>query len=236
MSTSGFGAYALSGESVVVVVGNYEFAAGLTRKAAPSACTKPSHCPRRSQYTPGETRVAVQVYGVAAHGINAAHRFRIDSGNPGKRPLPLLPIVHGLACCQKLPDGFDAQRATMSRHRLSNACVVPGAGIEPASPCGGGILSPLRLPVSPSGRGVACPCPGGADRSTRHRCSRCCGFRRRARKTRRAAGFKSGAVTSERWRPRSESNRRTRICSPLHDHSATRPAFGRLQPAIAAAA
>jgi hypothetical protein len=25
------------------------------------------------------------------------------------------------------------------------------------------------------------------------------------------------------WRPRPESNRRTRICSPLHDHSATRP-------------
>ncbi len=51
--TSGFGAYALSGESVVVVVGNYKFAAGLTRKAAPSACTKLSHYPRRSQDTPG---------------------------------------------------------------------------------------------------------------------------------------------------------------------------------------
>jgi hypothetical protein len=25
------------------------------------------------------------------------------------------------------------------------------------------------------------------------------------------------------WRPRPESNRRTRICSPLHHHSATRP-------------
>ncbi len=25
------------------------------------------------------------------------------------------------------------------------------------------------------------------------------------------------------WRPRSESNRRTRICNPLHNHSATRP-------------
>jgi hypothetical protein len=25
------------------------------------------------------------------------------------------------------------------------------------------------------------------------------------------------------WRPRPESNRRTRICSPLHNHSATRP-------------
>ena len=27
----------------------------------------------------------------------------------------------------------------------------------------------------------------------------------------------------ELWRPRSELNRRTRICSPLHNHSATRP-------------
>lgn len=25
------------------------------------------------------------------------------------------------------------------------------------------------------------------------------------------------------WRPGSESNRHTRICSPLHNHSATRP-------------
>ncbi len=31
------------------------------------------------------------------------------------------------------------------------ASVVPGAGIEPARPCGPGILSPLRLPVSPPG-------------------------------------------------------------------------------------
>lgn len=29
--------------------------------------------------------------------------------------------------------------------------VVPGAGLEPASPCGRGILSPLRIPVSPPG-------------------------------------------------------------------------------------
>src|SRR5690606_42098045 len=51
--TGGFGAYALSGESVVVVVGNYEFAAGLTRKAAPSACARRFRDPRRSQCTPG---------------------------------------------------------------------------------------------------------------------------------------------------------------------------------------
>jgi hypothetical protein len=29
--------------------------------------------------------------------------------------------------------------------------MVPGAGVEPASPCGRGILSPLRIPVSPPG-------------------------------------------------------------------------------------
>lgn len=30
--------------------------------------------------------------------------------------------------------------------------MVPGAGIEPARPCGQGILSPLRLPIPPSGQ------------------------------------------------------------------------------------
>ncbi len=29
--------------------------------------------------------------------------------------------------------------------------IVPGAGLEPARPCGRGILSPLRLPVPPPG-------------------------------------------------------------------------------------
>jgi hypothetical protein len=31
------------------------------------------------------------------------------------------------------------------------ACVVPGAGLEPARPFSRGILSPLRLPVPPPG-------------------------------------------------------------------------------------
>src|SRR5690606_23809258 len=30
--------------------------------------------------------------------------------------------------------------------------VVPGVGVEPTNPCGWGILSPLRIPVSPSGQ------------------------------------------------------------------------------------
>ena len=77
MSTSGFGAYALSGESVVVVVGNYEFAAGLTRKAAPSACTKSSHYPRRSQDTPGENDLTLEVYGDAARNTNTRTMYRM---------------------------------------------------------------------------------------------------------------------------------------------------------------
>lgn len=55
--TSGFGAYALSGESVDVVVGVCGFAAGLTRKAAPSACARQFRNPRRSQDTPGSAVV-----------------------------------------------------------------------------------------------------------------------------------------------------------------------------------
>src|SRR3546814_724811 len=56
--TSGFGAYALSGESVDVVVGVWIFAAGFTRKATPSACAKRFRNPRRSQCTPGNVDVA----------------------------------------------------------------------------------------------------------------------------------------------------------------------------------
>jgi hypothetical protein len=32
--------------------------------------------------------------------------------------------------------------------------LVPGAGLEPARPYGQGILSPLRLPISPPGQGL----------------------------------------------------------------------------------
>ncbi len=37
----------------------------------------------------------------------------------------------------------------MGQHETT--AVVPGAGVEPASSCERGILSPLRLPVSPPG-------------------------------------------------------------------------------------
>src|SRR5690606_37568626 len=55
---SGFGAYALSGESVDVVVGVWIFAAGFTRKATPSACARRFRNPRRSQCTPGNVDFA----------------------------------------------------------------------------------------------------------------------------------------------------------------------------------
>jgi hypothetical protein len=35
-------------------------------------------------------------------------------------------------------------------------------------------------------------------------------------------------LMTDLWRPRPESNRYTRICSPLHHHSATRPPFERV--------
>ena len=40
-----------------------------------------------------------------------------------------------------------------------------------------------------------------------------------------SAGFRdhSGQYRIRKWRPGPESNRRTRLCRPLHDHSATRP-------------
>ena len=61
------------------------------------------------------------------------------------------------------------------------------------------ILSLLRLPISPSGRNV------------------------------HAQGYTSVPQRFvEEWRPGSESNRRTRLCRPLHDHSATWPYLGGL--------
>lgn len=86
--TSGFGAYALSGESVVVVVGNYKFAAGLTRKAAPSACTKLSHYPRRSQDTPGVVHPStLHQMRVAAVISSGSPRFGRPGAGCGMRAL-----------------------------------------------------------------------------------------------------------------------------------------------------
>ena len=40
-------------------------------------------------------------------------------------------------------------------HQLSFISMVPGAGLEPAQYCYRGILSPLRLPISPPGQRVS---------------------------------------------------------------------------------
>ena len=58
----------------------------------------------------------------------------------------------------------------------------------------GTLASPLRLPVPPPGQ------VNGNNRETARECKRI-----------------------QDWRLRSESNRRTRLCRPLHDHSATQP-------------
>src|SRR5574337_1584836 len=63
--------------------------------------------------------------------------------------------------------------------------------------------------------------PGAASRTPRSK---------RHKKTRREAGFLRLLQPVAQWRPRSESNRRTRICSPLHDHSATWPLLGAARP------
>ena len=39
----------------------------------------------------------------------------------------------------------------------------------------------------------------------------------------------------EQWRPGSESNRRTRLCRPLHDHSATWPLLAAVAIGVIAA-
>jgi hypothetical protein len=64
---------------------------------------------------------------------------------------------------------------------------VPGAGLEPAQCYHRGILSPLRLPISPPGQLI------------------------------------NVFLTLSIWRLGPELNRRTRLCRPLHDHSATQP-------------
>ena len=86
--------------------------------------------------------------------------------------------------------------------------MVPGAGLEPARPRGQRILSPVRLPVSPPGHRDSVPDSPPhwkwPHEKARNRCGLSSGWRRN-------------------WRPGSELNRRTRLCRPLHNHSATRP-------------
>ncbi len=95
--------------------------------------------------------------------------------------------------------GFTATRYIAGRtdgvdRGVDGMIVVPGAGIEPARCCHRGILSPLRLPVSPPGQ-------------TRRNC------------TEAVREDQKGRI----WRLSPESNRGPRLCRPLHNHSATQP-------------
>ena len=81
-----------------------------------------------------------------------------------------------------------------------------------------------RFPSMPSSPGSATSKAGSSN----------CSFKRSMadvsdstaqQKTRISAGFvdSTGRSRTTIWRPGSESNRRTRLCRPLHDHSATWP-------------
>lgn len=48
--------------------------------------------------------------------------------------------------------GAEKQRACTLKACKPLICLVPEAGIEPARPFERGILSPMRLPISPFGR------------------------------------------------------------------------------------
>ena len=87
--------------------------------------------------------------------------------------------------------------AKAQRRRQSG--VVSGTGLEPVSPYQGRrILSPLRIPISPSGR----LCIIGRSRREN-------GSTERSR--------------SRHWRRDPESNRTGRICNPLHNRFAIAP-------------
>ena len=76
--------------------------------------------------------------------------FVVESHGYRARPLQLTQF-HSL---NPAPNSPGALRAP-SPHELFfflKLILVPGGGLEPPQPCGPRILSPLRLPISPSGR------------------------------------------------------------------------------------
>ena len=66
------------------------------------------------------------------------------------RDKPLLkPLLNDFQEQSKIPRGAAINLYIIEFMKL---LVVPGAGLEPAQPYGRGILSPLRLPISPPGQ------------------------------------------------------------------------------------
>ena len=106
---------------------------------------------------------------------------------------------------------YDPSRASDLEHLLETAA-FPEALIERARSLEAFIV---KAGISKYGGAAAHRCGNRGSHN-----AVCPAIARAARNSRHADDF---APPLGCWRPRSESNRRTRICSPLHDHSATRP-------------
>ncbi len=95
-----------------------------------------------------------------------------------------------------------------------------------------GILSPLRLPISPPGRGYFARHQRSAWGAAKGHClglflGRTPASRpSRTRGARLAKGSMRPITAMGVWRLSPESNRGARLCRPLHDHSATQPKRG----------
>ena len=142
--TSGFGAYALSGESVDVVVGVWVFAAGLTRKATPSACAVRFRDPRRSQCTPGSQKLPDKPKCRGGHPASqgaagrpfSLHIVEADRGSDVSRDRAVLTLIrdlrrshrcpgfHASLLCWRMTRDFSrAQSRSFSLARLSWVCL-----------------------------------------------------------------------------------------------------------------
>ena len=143
--TSGFGAYALSGESVDVVVGVWVFAAGLTRKAAPSACASRFRYPRRSQCTPGNVDVA-DLASIGAPVEGTSQRVPPASGDSG-------PCRDGSAMLASDVAAVTVRSAASgSRHALELGWICAGPGRARRFAVAGGVVMARRARARTAGR------------------------------------------------------------------------------------
>ena len=132
--------------------------------------------------------------------------------------------------------------ARPTRHPLATVPTRSNPPLRPMNWCPGrdsnphasrrGILSPLRLPISPPGRYLGIPGPRRLPGLRSHAGSLPVAVRTTARQGRWAVGDSASRPRSDasqavvKWRLSPESNRGGRLCRPLHDHSATQPKPG----------
>ena len=119
------------------------------------------------------------------------------------RITPPQPACHRFHASRKplswLPGGYICSGLTKSEGAKCLFWLAPAVGFEPTT------------------NGLTVRCATAAPRRIRQPEPRCL-----------AEGARRSPAQFCRWRPGPESNRRTRICSPLHDHSATGPAAASL--------